>query len=474
MRVRTFHSAEGDCLLVSSRDRHHLLVDGGRKRTFLEHAVPTLNEIRAAGQSLDVVCVTHVDRDHIEGVLTLLDAHVARRVADHQHATGNTGFPDPAFDPPQIDAMWHNSFSSQLGDLSDDAAGLVNSYRSALAVPLAATEDEQLYVDVIDTWLDTADALATGIGQGIELAARVPVAGVELNAGFADRIVQRDGPPPTVPVGSMTIDVLAPSPQNLADLRRDWADWVAENQDKVAEIEAEVAAEAAGLAASSASYRADLERLHSVEMADLRHRARLRVTRLAEAINADIANRQREDRLRANRHADRARVTPANRASICLLVEEGGHTILLTGDAHEAEIIDGLKGAGRLDPDHGFHCDVLKVQHHGSEHNVSIDLARRVTADHYLFCGNGSHGNPERSVIKAVIDARLGRSAATNPAAAGPFTLWFNASPEVITGDVSRANFEASLAYARDRARGDDRVSVNVLPSGDSFLEIDL
>jgi hypothetical protein len=43
--------------------------------------------------------------------------------------------------------------------------------------------------------------------------------------------------------------------------------------------------------------------------------------------------------------------------------------------------------------------DVLKIQHHGSENNLDEQFARTVSADHYVFCGNGSHGNPETDVI---------------------------------------------------------------------------
>ncbi len=51
--------------------------------------------------------------------------------------------------------------------------------------------------------------------------------------------------------------------------------------------------------------------------------------------------------------------------------------------------------------------DSLKVQHHGASANVTSDFARRVTANHYLFCGNGAHHNPELEVVKAFAEARL-------------------------------------------------------------------
>jgi hypothetical protein len=53
-----------------------------------------------------------------------------------------------------------------------------------------------------------------------------------------------------------------------------------------------------------------------------------------------------------------------------------------------------------------FHVDVLKVQHHGSDRNVTPEFFTRVTADHYVFSGNGQHGNPERNTLQMLADAR--------------------------------------------------------------------
>ena len=65
MRLRTFHAADGDCLLLSSRDGHRLLVDGGRPNTFEECTWPTLQRLQRAGEGIDLVVVSHIDADHI-------------------------------------------------------------------------------------------------------------------------------------------------------------------------------------------------------------------------------------------------------------------------------------------------------------------------------------------------------------------------------------------------------------------------
>ena len=82
--------------------------------------------------------------------------------------------------------------------------------------------------------------------------------------------------------------------------------------------------------------------------------------------------------------------------------------MLLTGDGHGADVLRGLERARRLDRSGRIHVDVLKVPHHGSEHNLDPDFAARVTADHYVFCANGEHANPDLRILRALFDARDG------------------------------------------------------------------
>jgi hypothetical protein len=50
--------------------------------------------------------------------------------------------------------------------------------------------------------------------------------------------------------------------------------------------------------------------------------------------------------------------------------------------------------------------DVLKVPHHGSSNNLEDDFFERIIADHYVFSGNGEHGNPERESLEMLLAAR--------------------------------------------------------------------
>src|SRR6185295_16841611 len=96
---------------------------------------------------------------------------------------------------------------------------------------------------------------------------------------------------------------------------------------------------------------------------------------------------------------DRTQVTTPNLASLMFFVKEGNQTILLTGDGHATDALNGLRQRSLLDANGKLHLDVLKVPHHGSEHNMTQAFAEAITADNYIFCGNGFSTNPETEVI---------------------------------------------------------------------------
>jgi hypothetical protein len=102
--------------------------------------------------------------------------------------------------------------------------------------------------------------------------------------------------------------------------------------------------------------------------------------------------------------------SPFNLASIVCLVEFGGKRILLTGDARDDDILDGLRRANGLDANDHIHVDILKIPHHGSDRNMSREFFERVSADHYVISGNGEYNNPEKATLVMLSDATRGRN----------------------------------------------------------------
>lgn len=134
-----------------------------------------------------------------------------------------------------------------------------------------------------------------------------------------------------------------------------------------------------------------------------------------------------------------------------LLVEADGRSVLLTGDGLQDDLLKGLEQTGVIGAGEGLHVDVLKIPHHGSEHNMDATMFRRITADHYVIGADGAHDNPDLAIIDVMLQSRLGEAnqRSLNPEVDNPFRLWFSSSPKTL----SNANRAAHMTKVRQRVR---------------------
>lgn len=95
-----------------------------------------------------------------------------------------------------------------------------------------------------------------------------------------------------------------------------------------------------------------------------------------------------------------------NLASLVVLAEVGTKKILLTGDARGDHTLAGLEAAGRLKPGGKLKLQILKVPHHGSDRNVTVDYFERLPAKHYVLSADGMHDNPDVATLEMIVQAR--------------------------------------------------------------------
>jgi beta-lactamase superfamily II metal-dependent hydrolase len=446
VKLTVFHAADGDCLLLTSRDGRRALIDGGRTGTFRELSWPVLERLGRAKEEIDLVLVSHIDADHIYGILWLMKAVAAWTVYDYQTTDGkNPTFPKPAVArPPRIAKLWHNSWRAQLGDLARPIEALAG--RVAEGVETGAFDLSTASPETVEM-VDALTGLAQSIPEGVELRRVVDdETPVVRNAPFGDLVLLRQ-PPSVEKLGTTRLTVIGPARKHLEALREEWRKWLkgkpagrgpetASPQETVEQGQS-LGAPGADLAGALAFERAQLEQFAAS------------LTQAAEVIKV----------------TDPTKVTPPNRASITLLAEEGKRSCLLTGDAAEEEILEGLEAAGKI-ANGRFWCNVVKVPHHGSEYNLSETFARTVLGDDYVFCADGAHHNPDPSVVKTIVETRL----AADPR---PFTLWFNTSPARTLANRRKA-LRAAIKEATDAAATSSAVSVQVLDDAKPFFELTL
>lgn len=73
MRIELLPALNGDCILIEYVPLHFIMIDGGYVDTYKNYLFPRLKEIAGQGGVVDLIVVTHIDGDHISGVIKLLE-----------------------------------------------------------------------------------------------------------------------------------------------------------------------------------------------------------------------------------------------------------------------------------------------------------------------------------------------------------------------------------------------------------------
>lgn len=383
MRIEIFPSASGDCVLVTSADGKRLLADAGLPDAYEAYIADLLSRLHAAGEVIDVAYVSHIDRDHIGGILRLLDHEVAWRAYDHSQDAGGRLRQPKVPRPPKIGEIWHNAFLEDIErtekvDLATALTASAGVLAGLNAAALGDRDSRQIAA--------TAQMLALSVGDAIEVNWRIGAdqLDIPLNPAFGGKLMTAR-PKAPIPLGTLSIKVLGPTSEQLRKLRTDWIAWLKKSKDYVEKLRKQHQRDADAIGSSASA----------LELAGL---------------SRDVALAVEKD------------VTPPNLASLVLLVEEDGKRMLLTGDAGDESLLGYLKDAKLLDASGQIMVDVLKVPHHGAHNSYSKDFVKAVRARHLVFCGDGEHHNPEPDVVKGYIDAI---KAAPLPGGETT-TFWFN------------------------------------------------
>ena len=342
---------KGDCLLVhfGSKDQPGLImIDGGPKSVYAPHLKPRIVGIRAARKldkadplPVDMLLVSHVDDDHIQGILDLTKEEIAKKKAQQPRMLNVQNF-------------WHNSFDEIIDHEPDELTASAKTHFGTAAVSGQSGLPDKAKAEIVDRFeedehemVDSSLKVLASIAQGFRLRLDADALGFPRNLGFDGKLVMaRKGAKPFTVAKKLKLTVVGPMQPELKALHEKHVKW----------------------------------------LEDLKAKGKSPVDALAAYVDASVPNL----------------------SSIVLWAEADGKTMLLTGDARGDKVLEGLQLVGLLakGKDSKIEVDLLKVPHHGSANNLDNDFFERVVARHYVFSGNGEHGNPEREALEMLFAAR--------------------------------------------------------------------
>lgn len=334
---------KGDCLILhygSEDDPRLIMIDGGPTSVYAPHLRPRIEKIRKARDlkekeplQVDLLMVSHVDDDHIQGILDLTKELIEARMGKKPQLV-------------QVLSLWHNSFDNIIDNSPDELTAAFKSQFGTASMEGELPDDVTIDADDEDeeTIVASLKVLAS-IEQGSRLRGEAESLGFEPNPEFDGKLIMATENGEAVDIGpGLKFTVVGPMKPELVKLHKKHEEW----------------------------------------LIDLKEKGKSPPEALAAYVDKSVPNL----------------------SSIVVLAEVGDKRMLLTGDARGDKILEGLELVGLIEKGGKMPVDLLKVPHHGSSNNLDDDFFERITADHYVFSGDGEHGNPERESLQMLLDAR--------------------------------------------------------------------
>jgi len=205
MKLHVVQAEYGDCLILESetgKNSTTVLIDGGPYQTFEKHLKPTLQRL-PVNSKLDLVVLSHIDNDHIIGLVDLLE-----EIRD-QRENGTKELV-------KISKLWHNSFND-LFQIDEDANSfLKNSFLTLNFKSKGEQKKTESFITSI---------IMKGFQQATDLTSLAKSLKIPINPDF-HKLVLVENAPKIIKFKDITFRILGPTKKNLDKLRDEWKDWL--------------------------------------------------------------------------------------------------------------------------------------------------------------------------------------------------------------------------------------------------------
>mgnify|MGYP002519662978 CR=1 FL=1 len=344
--IKTFESGSGDCIFLIMKDEmddssFHIMIDCN----VLTDEIKTYIRDELC-KRIDVLIVTHIDSDHVNGITKLMR--------------------NPDFADMQIGMILFNGFQPQTEQPQFLNAQIVAKL--------------QAVADLLPSTVDKAFQKTNGMDAACLIT--------ELNKHPHWKVVWRQTPilaGETIPLGNNEkwgrLRVLSPTQAAMDDLLHD--------------VKLEYAKRLSSAPPNEDFLDQDKYYELMLRLSELRKRPCLTRKTNVGAITKETLNKS------ANADANENSVTNANKASLALCWEGGEEMkrILLMGDAVSSQVVNVLND---IDDDKIW-FEAVKVSHHGSRHNTSIELNAKVDSAHYFFTGGKDNEGPDIETVAKIV-----------------------------------------------------------------------
>lgn len=342
--LKIYPALNGDCFLLTI-DSIRILIDGGYVNTYHDYLKGDLRAIKKKGGAISHLIVTHIDQDHISGIVKLMEENHNDSII-------------------KIENIWHNSYRHIQGKSSFDKPAnskidpKIELLKSGSHIRKEQNGESEISAE-----------------QGSTLAGILLSQEYSWNEEFNGKAVSIDNNKEVYITDDISIKLLSPDKRKLDKLSKFWKKELRKNG-YLEELDDE-------------AYYDDAFEFMIAKDKEYPRGKKKEVSSGKIKIKEILETPFIEDR------------RAPNGSSIAFILEYGKKKLLFLGDSHPSLIVQQLK---ELYTDFPIRFELIKCSHHGSWGNNSPELFDLIDSTKYVFSTNGNrNGHPDYETISHVI-----------------------------------------------------------------------
>lgn len=346
IKIKAFNAGPGDSFLISFPiEKFNVLVDGGYKATYTKQIEKELIKIKDRGESLDLLVITHIDNDHINGIIELIKK--------------NGSFEDSKII--KINEIWFNSYFNSP------------SFNEDYKISKEALEILKKSIQQNDSENYSGDI---GIEEAKSLSKLLLEGKYQVNTSFDFLSVYYEKDCTFGFNKNIYFKIVSPTIEDLWKLDEEFMKKIGAAEKK-----------------TILGYNTEVAELYEKYIISLENES-LGSGRFNLSGNNDIEELAALEDIEKN--------SLNNTCSIAFIVEYRKKKMLFLGDA-SLNIYRGALENIYKDKIPSF--DLVKVSHHGSKYNISSDFLKKIKCKKFLIStdGSGNHEHPDKETIAKIL-----------------------------------------------------------------------
>lgn len=344
LSIKLVPAEYGDCIIVSvgKECQYNILIDGGLSKTYQKHIKSEIRHIKEKEQKIDLIICTHMDNDHISGLIQVLKQTNRDLIRN----------------------VWYNGFLQ-----------IIDSRFYSQKENIYTDKDNEILDGIISQGIVSDEEQEIGINEGMSLGVLIEENKIPLNSVVGGQAICSELVENRYEIApNIFITVLGPSKNNIIDLEEYWKkdmvsrDYLFRVSDKIKLTEA---------------FEYQMERIKSLYS--------------NESFNVS----ESEDLAKYICELTERDGSIVNKSSISFILEYNDKKYLFLGDAVIDEaVLKNIENVVGVE----YHFSAIKLPHHGSRYNITHDFINRYSADEYYCLTNSvKYSHPDLEVLAAIL-----------------------------------------------------------------------